>query len=170
MNPKNTEEKSKNKLIPIICPQCKTIPKISTKGTPPKEVIIICPCGEKTKLISDYLMEKFDIRIAISQCDYKKAKERVLKAVRYVLKEDKIQQVGLLMENNEAYTFYGCNYIAGKSTIKDRLNLYKMLLENAKKDNYEYAITQRAALGANFKVDTIINNTVKITKKFVKIN
>ena len=57
MNPKNTEEKSKNKLIQIICPQCKTIPKISTKGTPPKEVIIICPCGEKTKLISDYLIE-----------------------------------------------------------------------------------------------------------------
>lgn len=121
-------------------------------------------------LISDDLMEKYNIRLALQLCNYDQAKKSVLKAVRYVLKENKIQKVGLLMEDNSVYTFRGCNYIVGISTIKDRLILYKQLLENAKNDNFEFITTQRATLGANFKIENVKNNLVKITKKFVKCN
>lgn len=120
--------------------------------------------------LSDYLMEKFDIRYALCMCDYEKAIKLTKKAIRFYLKKDNYQQVGLLMEDNTVYTFRGCFYNKTKSNIKDRFKLYKRLLAEAEADNYEFTLTQRAELGKNFTIENVKNNTTKITKRFVKCN
>lgn len=51
----NTE--NLKKFIPIICTKCKKVPKLTIKGIVPEDLTIICPCGERSTSISNYLSE-----------------------------------------------------------------------------------------------------------------
>ena len=50
-------DNTRKKIIPIICTNCQKIPKLTIKGIVPEEVTIVCPCGERTTSISNYLIE-----------------------------------------------------------------------------------------------------------------